>query len=173
MPPCPCSSSLSTTKKVLGLDGELWWKNNQALIKKYQYPSLKGYGTGPSPIGQKKAFLWIVLILKKDSSQLKETLIFREAQQARMVLNLEKRVQEISLINQIHQRILHNKSIEAFLLQVKDLIFRNFVCDQIQVYLDPRHFTPHSLEILTSLEELEPWIRNIFYQKGIARKSSS
>jgi tetratricopeptide (TPR) repeat protein len=157
-------------KESLGLDGELWWKNNQALIKKYQYPSLKGYGTGTFSRWAKKGFPLDSLILKKDSSQLKETLIFREAQQARMVLNLEKRVQEISLINQIHQRILHNKSIEAFLLQVKDLIFRNFVCDQIQVYLDPRHFTPHSLEILTSLEELEPWIRNIFYQKGDRKK---
>jgi signal transduction histidine kinase len=157
-------------KEDLGLDGKGWWIKNQALIKKYKYPALKSYSTMTFSHWAKRGFPLDSPLLKKKSSQLKETLIFREAQQARMVLNLEKRVQEISLINQIHQRILHNKHIEAFLLQVKDLIFRNFVCDQIQVYLDPRHFTPHSLEILTSLEDLEPWIRNIFYQKGDRKK---
>jgi hypothetical protein len=48
------------------------------------------------PLGKKGLSFGQSSSSRKESSQLKETLIFREAQQARMVLNLEKRVQEIS-----------------------------------------------------------------------------
>jgi len=149
----------------LPLDPLKWWEKSYHLIQDYSVLILAKSRFADFELWKKDGFQIRPTVHLTANQKLKETLMFREAAQARMLMKLEKRIQEISLLNQIHQRILNNFHIEAFLTQVKDLIYRNFVCDHIFIYLDPLVFPIQSFEILTALEDLDPWIQKLFQSK--------
>jgi hypothetical protein len=164
--------------RVSGLDGKAMVDQEPGLDQ--EIPStqrFKGYGTMHLlPLGKKGLSFGQSSSSRKESSQLKETLIFREAQQARMVLNLEKSVSRKSpLINQIHQRILHNKTYRSLPPPGQGSDFPQLSSAiRSRSILDPRHFTPHSLEILTSLGgtgALDP--KHLLSRRGSQERSSS